>query len=153
MIYQKSSQFLIPVHINVHLSNLCILYEFNFCVSNILAFGVVVNTLCSDFVDFEVDNKTFNNNNTLYKPNNTGGVVHCLRCNRDFEHEVLWFNSSGPPGQISSCDNHSMPVPCTKTVGSPRDIDRDLVFSTFVTGTYKCGGFSKQETISIIAVG
>ena len=115
---------------------------------------MVVNAECSDLVEFVVDNKTFNNANTLYKPNNTGGVVHCLRCDRDFMYEVIWFTSDGPSEpRISSCDDDDMPVPCTKTVGTPRDIDRDLVFSTFVTGTYKCGGFTNQETIIIIAFG
>ena len=124
-----------------------------FCF-NILAFGVVANAECSDLVEFMVDNKTFNNATTLYKPNNTGGVVHCLRCDRDFEHEVIWFTSDGPPGnRISSCDIDDMPVPCTKTIGSPHNIDRDLVFSTFVTGTYKCGGTQNQETITITAFG
>ena len=122
---------------------------------NILAFGVVVNAQCSDLVEFVVDNKTFNNNTTLYTPNNTGGVVHCLRCDRDFMYEVIWFTSDGPSEpRISSCgDDDDMPVPCTKTVGAPRNIDRDLVFSTFVTGTYKCGGTQNQETITIIAIG
>ncbi|XP_065918194.1 contactin-3-like isoform X2 [Dysidea avara] len=118
------------------------------------AFNVVVNAECSDLVEFVVNNKTFNNATTLYKPNNTGGVVHCLRCDRDFEFEVLWFTSDGPSEpRISSCDDDDMPVPCTKTVGAPHDIDRDLVFSTFVTGTYKCGGTQNQETIIIIAIG
>ena len=126
---------------------------FMYLCFNILAFGVVVDAECSDLVEFVVDNKTFNNASTLYKPSNIGGVVHCLRCDRDFMYEVIWFNSDGPPGnEISPCDDNML-VPCTKTVGAPRNIDRDLVFSTFVTGTYKCGGTTNQETINIIAIG
>ena len=121
---------------------------------NILAYGVVVNAECSDLVEFMVDNKIFDNANTLYKPNNTGGVVRCSRCYRDFPHEVIWFSSSGPSEpRISSCDDDEMSaVPCTKTVTNS-NIDLDLVFSTFVIGIYKCGGTTNQETIIIETFG
>ena len=105
----------------------------------------MVNAQCSDLVEFVVDNKTFNNANTLYTPNNTGGVVRCSRCVRKNQRAIMWDG-------ISSCDDDDMSVPCTKSVGTSK-IDQDLVFSTFVTGTYKCGGTQNQEMIMIIAIG
>ena len=124
---------------------------YGFLCFNILAFGVEVNAQCSGVVDFLVDNKSFTNA-TLIKPmDNTGGVIRCSRCNRNGNH-IRWFASDGSARpQISPCDNNDMPTPCTKPVGNST-IDLDLVFSTFITGTYKCGGNNNQETIMIEAL-
>ena len=106
-----------------------------------------------DFVEFVVDNRRFTNGSTLYRPNNTGGVIRCSRCDRTFPHDVVWFTSNGPPGNnISACDNNNMPLPCTRSVANS-NIDLNLVFSTFVTETYKCGGYTHQSTINIKTYG
>jgi len=117
---------------------------------NIVVFEMEVNAESGcDFVEFVMDTKTFTNGSTLYKPNNTDGVVRCSRCDRKSPHDVVWFTSNGPPGnEISTCDDNDMLVPCTRSVANSK-IDLDLVFSTFVTETYKCGGYSRQSTINI----
>ena len=108
-----------------------------------------------NFVKFVVDQKTFTDGSTLYKPNNTGGVVRCSRCNRGFKYDAVWFTPNGSHGnEISACDDNDMSAPCTKSVAnSPIELDLDLVFSTFVTGTYKCGGYTRQSTINIKTYG
>ena len=119
---------------------------------NILAFGVAVNAQCSDLVEFLVDNKNFTDTTLIKLMDNTGGVIRCSRCDRNSIYEVIWFTADGPPGnEISPCDDNDMPIPCTKSVGSSI-IDLDLVFSTFITGTYKCGGTVNQEMIMIEAL-
>ena len=106
----------------------------------------MVNAECDGIVDFHVDNETLSSRTSrLFKPLKNGRfVVGCTRCSGD--RPPIWFDATKKTEKrIPNCRDNDRNGVCTMM----NDRTSDLIFSIAVTGKYKCGSTTNQETINI----